>query len=226
MRIFTYCTLACIICIIYKPQTILQTLIELNKVLHKSGASNMSTYKRIFIIGHPGAGKALLAKTLAEQLGWQFIDADLGLEFSIGRGLTEILGAEGKKAFDKCQAEILATQLQKEHLVVGTDGSIVCNEQNRQLLSSEFVVFLNVSTRVQMERTARNPAPLLLVRDVKTFLNTLHAERDHLYEQVSSLTINGDDSALEKHVHQIIKTLSEANEGETVSAKLTLEIKM
>jgi shikimate kinase len=182
----------------------------------------MSDFKRIFITGHPGAGKALLAKTLSEQLGWQFIDADLGLEFSIGRGLNEILGSEGKAAFYECHAEILANLLNKEHIVVATDGSIVCSEKNRQLLASEFVVFLNVSTYVQMERTARNPAPLLLVRDVKAFLDTLHAERDHLYEEGSSLTINGDDSALEQHVIQIINTLKD-NSGE-IKAPITLTL--
>ena len=52
----------------------------------------MSIYKRIFIIGHHGAGKALVAKTVAEKLGWQFIDTDFGLEAKIGRKLSEIVG--------------------------------------------------------------------------------------------------------------------------------------
>ncbi|MDR3502061.1 MAG: hypothetical protein P4L79_05710 [Legionella sp.] len=38
----------------------------------------MNPSTRIFIIGHPGAGKALLAKTIAENLGWNYIDADSG----------------------------------------------------------------------------------------------------------------------------------------------------
>jgi len=71
----------------------------------------MSSYKRIFIIGHPGAGKALLAKNLAEKLGWQFIDIDLGLEFRVGRILPEIIGKQGENAFHDCESEILATQL-------------------------------------------------------------------------------------------------------------------
>lgn len=29
--------------------------------------------KRIFIVGHMGAGKALLAEALAKKLGWQYI---------------------------------------------------------------------------------------------------------------------------------------------------------
>jgi tRNA A37 threonylcarbamoyladenosine biosynthesis protein TsaE len=35
----------------------------------------MSKPKRIFIVGHMGAGKALLSEALAKKLGWQYIDA-------------------------------------------------------------------------------------------------------------------------------------------------------
>lgn len=176
----------------------------------------MSQYKhkRIFIVGHPGAGKALLAKTLAEKLGWKFIDADSGLEFHVGRSLKEILGKQGEEAFYHCQSEILVNQFQKENIVVATDASIVCNEKIRQLLSTEFVVYLQVSTPVQLERNSRNPAPLLLIGEVKTFLDNLHHERDGLFEKVSSLTINSDDSALEKHVLRIINAVLEDKEIE------------
>lgn len=171
----------------------------------------MTEHKRIFIIGHPGAGKALLARTLANQLGWQFIDADLGLEFHIGRTLPNIIGKQGEAAYYNSLSEILMTQLVQENIVVTTDASIVCNEKNRQLLSSEFIVYLKVSTPVQLERTARNPTPLLSTTDFSNFLDELHLERDNLYEKVSSFTINGDDSALENHVLSIQKCILDAD---------------
>lgn len=167
---------------------------------------NQPKHNRIFIIGHPGAGKALLAKTLAEKLGWKFIDADLGLEFRIGRTVKEIL-ERGEDKFYLCQAEILTEQLKKEDIVVTTDASIICNEKLQQLLSNEFVVYLQVSTSVQMERTSRNPAPLL-VTDTKVFLDRLHHERDNLYTELADVTINSDDSALEEHVSRIITIIS------------------
>ena len=51
----------------------------------------------------------MLAKSLAEKLGWQFID--------------------GENAFHDCESEILATQLLKENIVVTTDPAIVCSEK-------------------------------------------------------------------------------------------------
>lgn len=170
----------------------------------------MSEHKhnRIFVIGHPGAGKALLAKSLAEKLGWKFINADLGLEFHIGRTLKEIIGRQGEDELHRCQTEILNKLLQKENIVVTTDGSIVCNEKLRQLLSTEFVVYLQVSTPVQIQRISRNPAPLLLVTDMKIFFDKLHHERDDLYAESADLVINSDDSALEEHVLRILKIIS------------------
>lgn len=182
----------------------------------------MSSYKRIFIIGHPGAGKAMLAKTLAEKLGWQFIDIDLGLEFRVGRILPEIIGKQGEKAFHDCESEILATQLLKENIVVTTDPAIVCSEKNRQLLSSEFVVYLKVSIPVQIERTSREPTPLL-TNELSQFLDELHQERDSLYEHLASASINSDDSALEMHVLRIVNIVLEANDK--IHLEITLDKK-
>lgn len=182
----------------------------------------MSSYKRIFIIGHPGAGKALLAKTLAEKLGWQFSDTDLGLEFRVGRTMHEMMGKQGEIAFHDCESEILTTQLLKENLVVTTDPTIVCSEKNRQLLSSEFVVYLKVSAPVQIERTSREPRPLLS-NELLPFLEKLHQERDSLYEQLASVSINSDDSALEKHVLRIANIVLGSNDKK--QTEITLDKK-
>ncbi len=68
----------------------------------------MKKYKRIFIVGHTGTGKSLRGEALAKKLGWQFIDANPGLERYIGRSLNEILGKQGEEAFHQCEAEIIS----------------------------------------------------------------------------------------------------------------------
>lgn len=168
----------------------------------------MNKYKRIFIVGHSGAGKGVLAKALAPKLGWKFIDADFALAPSIGRPLTEIIGNEGEEAFLHCLSDILSHQKCQENIVVLTDDSIVCSDKNRELLSSEFVVYLKVSTPVQLERISHN-RPLLPLGDYKAFLNTLRQERDGLYEQVASFSISSDDGAIEEHVLSIINAMGQ-----------------
>lgn len=165
----------------------------------------MTKPKRIFIVGHMGAGKALLSEALAKKLGWQYIDANPSLERYIGRSLNEILGKEGEKAFHQCEAEILSHYIDKEHVVVVMEEAVIATEENRKLLSSEFVVYLKVSTPVQMERMQDGRTPLLPIVDLKAFLDKQHDERDSLFEEVATLTI--ESVSIEEDVNKIIKAL-------------------
>jgi len=169
----------------------------------------MQKYKRIFIVGHSGAGKGVVAQGVAKELGWKFINADvLGCAAHIGRTVSEVVGAEGERAFNRCLTEILSHQITKENIVVTTDESIICEEKARELLKSEFTVYLKVSTAVQLERISEGGyRPLLPVADYEAFLDKIHQERDGLYEKVASLTVNSDDNALDEHIKAVVKAI-------------------
>ncbi|MCL5260382.1 MAG: hypothetical protein M1561_01680 [Gammaproteobacteria bacterium] len=167
----------------------------------------MTKPKRIFIVGHTGAGKSLLGETLAKKLGWQFIDANPDLERYIGRNLHEILGKQGEAAFHQCEAEIISHYLGKEHFVMILEQGVITTEKNRKLLSSEFVVYAKVSTSVQMTRWQSGRIPLLPIHDLKSFLDKQHMERDSLFEEVATLTI--ESTSLEDSVNKVIKALEE-----------------
>ena len=98
----------------------------------------MKKCKRIFLLGHPGAGKTLVAKKLAERLGWQFINADLGLESRIGLTINDIIG-KGFNDFFECQYQFLQKIAEQENIVVTTDASVVCYEKLLEFLSSTFI---------------------------------------------------------------------------------------
>ncbi len=144
----------------------------------------MSTIKRIFIIGQPGAGKGLLAKTLADKLNWRFIDADLQLEYRAGKPLIDIMGESGVSHYQQNQYDILNMLQQQQHIVVATDAGIVGNQACREALASEFVVDLTVSTAVQVARQASSAKPLLS-NDIEALLNRLHDDRDQLNADVA-----------------------------------------
>jgi len=167
----------------------------------------MTKPKRIFIVGHTGAGKSLLGEALAKKFGWQFVDANPDLERYIGRNLDEILGKEGEAAFHQCEAQILSHYLEKEHFVMILEQGVVTTEKNRQLLSSEFVVYSKVSTVMQMARWSSGRIPLLPITDLEAFLDQQHLERDSLFEEVATLTI--ESTSLEDSVNKIIKALEE-----------------
>jgi len=165
----------------------------------------MAKPKRIFVVGHMGAGKALLSEALAKKLGWEYVDADPSLERYIGRYLNEILGKQGEEAFHRCEAEIISHYIGKEHIVVVTDAAVVATEENRKLLLPEFVVYLKVSTETQLDRMKDGRVPLLPIPDKKVFFDKLHLKRDSFYEEVATITI--ESFSIEEDVSKIIKIL-------------------
>jgi len=164
----------------------------------------MKKYQRIFIIGHPGAGKALIAKEVADKLAWQFVDADFGLEFHMGRKLNDLFDQNGVHAFHQAETSVLKELLQKKNIVVTTDASIVFNNDSKELLKDDLIVYLKVSTQVQLERNQTNPSAIMSSTQIKTFFDHLHAERDHLYAELATLVVDSDDNAVDKHVMRIV----------------------
>lgn len=154
-----------------------------------------------------GCRQVLITEALAKKLDWKLIDANPSLERYIGRSLKEILGTQGEEAFHRCENEILSHYIGKEHVVVVLEESVIATEENRKLLSSEFVIYLKVSTPTQLERMKDGRIPLLPVTDMKAFLDKQHAERDHLFEGVATLTI--DSISVEDDVNKIMKALEQ-----------------
>ncbi|MDF1796742.1 MAG: LuxR family transcriptional regulator [Coxiellaceae bacterium] len=178
----------------------------------------MINNKRIFIIGQPGAGKGLLAKTLADKLNWQFINADLGLEYAVGRPLKDIIGDQGAEHYHQCQYDVLQSQRKKQMIVVATDAGITGNAACREALADEFVVNLTVSTAVQVARQTTQPKSLLNT-DINDFLDQLHQLRDEVNEQVADYTLCSDDNELDEHVQSIIEILSNNSDLELNNKK-------
>lgn len=167
----------------------------------------MTKSKRIFVVGHMGAGKALLSEALAQKLGWQYIDANPSLKRYIGRSLNDIWGKQGEEAFHQCEHEILSHYIDKNHVVVVLEEAVIVTEENRKLLSSEFVIYLKVSIPTQIERMKGGRIPLLPIADMQAFLSKQHKERDHLFEEIATLTI--DSVSVEEDVSKILEALEE-----------------
>ncbi|MBI5448284.1 MAG: hypothetical protein HY939_06115 [Gammaproteobacteria bacterium] len=178
----------------------------------------MTKPKRIFIVGHMGAGKFIFTEALAKKLEWQIVDANPSIERYIGRQTREILGDQGEAAFNRCQAEIISHCTDKENVVVLLEECVVSSEQCRKLLSSEFVVYLKVSIPTQLGRMKNGRVPSLPVNDMKKLLEKQHQERDVFYEEVATLIVESVGYSeqvseikkiIEEDVSKVIKALEE-----------------
>lgn len=176
----------------------------------------MNQTKRIFVVGHMGAGKFIFTEALAKKLGWQIVDANPSIERYIGRHTRDILGEQGEAAFNRSQADIISYCIGKENVVVLLEECVVTSEQCRKLLSSEFVVYLQVSIPTQLGRMKNGRVPSLPVDDMKNFLEKQHHERNAFYEEVATLVVESvgySDQAseinkiIDEDVNKVMKTL-------------------
>ncbi|HVV68527.1 MAG TPA: shikimate kinase [Gammaproteobacteria bacterium] len=168
----------------------------------------MQKPKRIILVGHMGAGRALLGKAVADQLDWQFIDIYLGLERYMGRSLNDVVGKQSEEVILQYQADLLSHYTKQENLVITTDDTVILSPKIRELLSQEYVIYIKVDTQTQLDRMAQSsfpPFPLLSEENRKAFLNKLHLERDALYAQVAKLTI--ETHSLEADLQKIFQAL-------------------
>lgn len=175
----------------------------------------MNKPKRIFIVGHMGAGKFIFTEALAKKLEWQLVDANPSIESYIGRQTRDILGEQGEAAFNRSQADIISYCIGKDNVVVLLEECVVSSEQCRKLLSSEFVVYLKVSIPTQLSRMKNGRVPSLPVDDMKNFLEKQHRERDAFYEEVATLTVESIGSS--DQVSEINKIVDE-NVNTVISA--------
>lgn len=176
----------------------------------------MTKPKRIFVVGHMGAGKFIFTEALAKKLGWQIVDANPSIERYIGRQTREILGEQGEAAFNRSQADIISHSIKKENVVVLLEECVVSSEQCRKLLSSEYVVYLKVSIPTQLERMKTGRVPSLPVENMKSFLEKQHNERDKLYEEIATLIVESAgcadeiseiNSVIEQDVDKVMKAI-------------------
>jgi shikimate kinase/3-dehydroquinate synthase len=83
---------------------------------------------RILLTGMSGAGKSTVGSIVAPQLGWRFVDMDDAIEQREGRSIPDIFESDGESAFRAMEAELLASLLEQQDLVISSGGGAVCND--------------------------------------------------------------------------------------------------
>ena len=116
----------------------------------------------IFLVGPMGSGKSSLGKKLAKSLDKKFIDTDKEIEKKENKTINEIFENKGEKYFREKEKEFLINIPNNLNMVIATGGGIVTDQENREKLKENRVIFLNASVERQSKRTSRsNKRPLL-----------------------------------------------------------------
>ena len=166
----------------------------------------------IFLVGPMGSGKSSLGKKLAKSLDKKFIDTDKEIEKNERKTISEIFEKSGESYFREKEREFLINISNSLNMVIATGGGIVIDQENREKLKENKVIFLNASVERQRKRTSRSDKrPLLKNVDKLKKLRELYDQRLELYKEVSDFEINVDKYKGKDILFKIIEELNENN---------------
>lgn len=141
----------------------------------------------IFLCGFMGAGKTTLGKSLAQELGWRFLDTDACIEEQHGP-IPQIFAQHGEAYFRELEAELAQKLQNTEKTVVSTGGGFMMSPKVQESLNAQTVVYLSVDFEECYRRIAASERPLVK-SNTKEALFALYQHRDAIYRSVCSTVI-------------------------------------
>lgn len=161
------------------------------------------TPRALVLVGPMGSGKTSVAQAYSRLTGAEFVDLDQRIVTSHGP-IPEIFAREGETGFRAAETEVLRTALAETGTVISAGGGIVHSQQNRNLLSGAFVVFLSIDRQTARQRIHEAASrPMLAGGDPMDVWQRILEQRLPLYTQVASVTVDARSDTPEELAAQI-----------------------
>ncbi len=167
----------------------------------------------IFLTGYRCTGKTSVGKSLAQTLGWSFVDADLELVDRYGMTISEIVSKEGWKSFREKEKSILKGLSVLDKHVIATGGGVILDIENvERMKKSGTIIWLKATTetikeRIVQDQNTEDLRPSLtskgLIKEIKETLS----DRKPLYESAMNFSVNTDDRSIDYICDRIIGEL-------------------
>lgn len=140
-------------------------------------------------MGMPGSGKSTAGRTLAEKLGWNFIDLDIYIKEKTGRGHEVILDKDGEKALLALE-EKLTLEIDMNRVVFSPGGSIIYSPAAMKKLKKEtLIVYLKTPLAVVKKRLSGIIHLRGIVGLEEKGTTRLFKERTRLYEKAADMAV-------------------------------------
>ena len=164
--------------------------------------------QNIILIGPMGSGKSTIGHLLANRLHREFFDSDYFIEEKTGVDIPRIFDIEGEEGFRERETNALKELTAKSNLVLATGGGSVTRQENRKLLQSGFIIFLDTSVNQQLERLKHDKKrPLIQTENPRERLEELFLQRKPHYLELADLHIKTDRKFARKVASEIIPQL-------------------
>jgi len=162
--------------------------------------------RSVFLVGLMAVGKSSVGKQLAQELGFDFHDADHVVEERAGADIPWIFDIEGEQGFREREAHVIDELTQLDHIVLATGGGAIMRPENRDALARGYVAYLTSPISALVRRTSKDrKRPLLQGDSPETILRRLAAERGPLYDSIADAQFSTNRAGVRSVAHEIAK---------------------
>ncbi|WP_437229704.1 shikimate kinase [Planctomicrobium sp. SH661] len=167
----------------------------------------------ITIIGYRGSGKSTVGAELARRLGWNYIDTDPLIEKRAGKSISQIFAEDGEPRFRDLESGELSSALAGGDVVVSAGGGAILREGNRQSMRAAgpviwLVADLNtIAARISADPTTLARRPALTNRDPVSEIQEVLVQRQPLYAEAATITVQTDNRTPASIVDEIMTQL-------------------
>lgn len=138
--------------------------------------SILKTKQNIVLIGMPGCGKSTIGKSIANEIGFEFIDTDEEIYKSYGKTPSQLINELGEKNFRDIESSVIFKISEKQGKVIATGGGAVLRKENVDLLKYNGKIYFLDRDIEKIQPTDDRP----LSKDRES-LNRLYNERYGIY---------------------------------------------
>lgn len=167
----------------------------------------------IALIGFSATGKSVVARKVAEQLNWGFVDTDDEVVRISGKSIPEIFEQNGESEFRKLERKVLNQACARDKVVIATGGGAIIDPANQELLRrTSTIICLEAEPETIYRRLLQdslcssNPMvrPLLAVDNPLERIKRLKAQRQPYYS-IADWTIHTDNLSLAEVSREVIE---------------------
>jgi 3-dehydroquinate synthase len=169
----------------------------------------MTPPTRITLTGVFGVGKTSVARLVAQQLGWEVVDADDVLVGIAGKEVAAIFEEQGEADFRQLEADAFAQLAGRGNVVVAAGGGAPVFEPTRRLMvESGLVVCLRATPETVVRRMDSKeqgrPRPMLAADNALARARRLIDQRAAVYA-LADFTVETDEMTPEEIAGEVVR---------------------